>query len=167
MDFIKSSFGLHKHKQSQILNPTSILMAQIANHFIADLKLGDNEEEEMIEKENKTNKDIDTNNDKEDKCRHKIKHKQLLSELLETERKYVHDLEEVSVVLTKVCYNLIIQVCSAYLPLSVDPYKRSSLVLDRPRLATCGARRPYSCPTINQSCNQNTGEYADNVEAKK
>eukprot|EP00092_Neocalanus_flemingeri_P032786 GFUD01035659.1.p1 GENE.GFUD01035659.1~~GFUD01035659.1.p1 ORF type:complete len:194 (+),score=39.31 GFUD01035659.1:52-633(+) len=151
MELIKSGFGLHKHKNQEILNPTSILIAQIADHFISDLQIDVKKREEYVETSEMGKINIE-DKDALIKSKHENTHTRLLSELLETERKYVQDLEEV---------------CSTYLPLARDPAKRSSLFIDRPRVASCVARRLHSCPTINQSYNQHTGESAPPVDRRQ
>ena len=105
MDLIKSGLGLTKQKHSQILNPTNILMAQIADHFINDLQI----DVEKKEKDNEYAEQLRMENDKlrieklvseecaaddQKKSKQERKCNQLLLELLETERKYVQDLEE-------------------------------------------------------------------------
>ena len=69
-------------------------MTQIADHFIQDLQID----------EEKTEENIDCSEEENEKCKvttavknekHENKHKNLLLELLETERNYVQDLEEV------------------------------------------------------------------------
>eukprot|EP00092_Neocalanus_flemingeri_P004206 GFUD01004524.1.p1 GENE.GFUD01004524.1~~GFUD01004524.1.p1 ORF type:complete len:411 (+),score=113.27 GFUD01004524.1:116-1348(+) len=129
-------------------------MAQIVEHFISDLQIDVKKEEECIEtlEREKNVIDIKEATDSLKKSKDENRHNQILSELLETERKYVQDLEEV---------------CSTYLPLARDPAKRSSLFIDRPRVASCVARRLHSCPTINQSYNQHTGESGPAVDRKQ
>ena len=97
---------MRKHKQSQILNPTNILMTQIADHFMNDLqqetekRVKMNEQVEQINQESDKqtlnemlSEESDTKQAEKAKLQNKID--QLLLELVETERKYVEDLEEV------------------------------------------------------------------------
>ena len=107
MDLIKSGLGMNKHKQSQILNPTNILMAQIADHFMNDLQIDvekrkqNNEKAEQMKIENDKQtlgKILSQVSVTEETKKAKLESKcnQLLLELVETERKYVEDLEEVN-----------------------------------------------------------------------
>ena len=104
MDLIKSGLGLHKHKHSKILIPTNIFMAQIEENYISDFQIDVEkmEEDKHMEtaepkKKEKEKTQIENvlatnalNNSKQENL-----HTQLLSEFLETEKKYVQDLEEV------------------------------------------------------------------------
>jgi hypothetical protein len=106
MDLIKTGLGMRKQKPSQILNPTNILMTQIADHFMNDLQqetekmVKINENSEAMKQENDRqslnqmlSEESDTKQAEKAKLQNKID--QLLLELVETERKYVEDLEEV------------------------------------------------------------------------
>ena len=98
MDLIKTTLGLQKHKHSQILNPTYILISQIAEQFISDLQIDVKKEEEVTVTSGQSGKEDEIeikNNLAADALNHENTHNPLLSELLETERKYVQDLEEV------------------------------------------------------------------------
>ena len=116
MDLCKSSLRMEKQKYSNTHNPTKLLLARIADQFIQDLQTNLEKTEEIVgdsqqgtETEDKyketaeeDKEDLEETSDgsKMNKAALKIekeenKHCNILLEMLETERNYVLDLEEV------------------------------------------------------------------------
>jgi len=141
MDLMKHFAEINKQNLQLILDSGT----EIRKQYSGDVKTGfdapgDDDDAGQAQHHMKTGDE--KNNEKEVR-----KMKDLLEELIETERNYVSDLEEV---------------CVSYAPL----HRTKSVPGEKARLATCGGRRPHSYPTVNQSYNQNTGEWAPDVDKK-
>jgi rubrerythrin len=116
MELCKSSFSLEKQKYSNTHNRTKLLLARIADQFDKDLQINLEKTEEIVEdsqqgieteekfkktaEEDKEDFEETSDVNKKHKAALKIEKEEtklsnILLEMLETERNYVLDLEEV------------------------------------------------------------------------